>query len=104
MFGVVGFDGYLRAVNPAWTRILGHDTHSLLAHPFLALIDPRDRPAASAAIAGLKRGNVVAPFESRMPCDHGGWRWIAWTAVAEDELVYTVGRDVTHEKLAAHEL
>ena len=31
MFGVVGFDGYLRAANPAWTRILGYDTHSLLA-------------------------------------------------------------------------
>jgi PAS domain S-box-containing protein len=104
MFGVVGFDGYLRAANPAWTRILGHDTHNLIARPFLDLIDPQDRPAASAAIAGLKRGNVVAPFESRMPCDHGGWRWIAWTAVAEDELIYTVGRDVTHEKLAAHEL
>jgi PAS domain S-box-containing protein len=104
MFGVVGFDGYLRAANPAWTRILGHDTHGLVAHPFLELIDPQDRAAASAVMACLKRGNVAPPFESRMPCHHGGWRWIAWTAVAEDELVYTVGRDVTHEKLAAHEL
>jgi PAS domain S-box-containing protein len=104
MFGVVGFDGYLKAANPAWTRILGYDRHSLLARPFLELVDPQDRPAAGAVMDCLQRGHVAPPFESRMPCAHGGWRWIAWTAVAEDERIYTVGRDVTHEKVAAHEL
>ncbi|SEI40410.1 PAS domain-containing protein [Frateuria terrea] len=104
MFGVVGFDGDLRATNPAWTRILGYDALDLVARPFLELIEPQDRAGASAVMACLKRGNVAPPFEVRMPCHHGGWRWIAWTAVSEDELVYTVGRDVTHEKLAAREL
>ncbi|HEV2623273.1 MAG TPA: PAS domain-containing protein [Frateuria sp.] len=104
MFGVLGFDGSFRAANPAWSRILGHDEASLFARPFLEWIHPEDRMAAAAVMDGLERGEPVPPFESRMQTSHGGWRWIAWTAVAEDELVYLVGRDATHEKLAAQEL
>jgi signal transduction histidine kinase/CheY-like chemotaxis protein len=39
-----------------------------------------------------------------MQRQHGGWRWIAWTAATENDLIYAVGRDVTPEKLAAQEL
>jgi PAS domain S-box-containing protein len=104
MFGVLGFDGCLKAANPAWTRILGCDTQDLLERPFLEWIHPDDRDTAGAVMDELRRGELGPPFESRMQGRHGGWRWIAWTAVAEGELIYIVGRDVTHEKLAAQEL
>ncbi|HET6805900.1 MAG TPA: PAS domain-containing protein [Frateuria sp.] len=104
LFAVAGFDGYLKAVNPSWTRILGYDEQTLLSRPFLDFIHPDDRATANAVLACLKRGHVAPPFENRMQCEHGGWRWIAWTAEAESDRIYAVGRDVSQEKLAAHEL
>ncbi|MGN2253756.1 PAS domain-containing protein [Frateuria sp. GZRe12] len=104
LFAVAGFDGYFKVVNPSWTRILGYDSETLLARPFLDFIHPEDRATADAVLACLRRGHVAPPFENRMQCEHGGWRWIAWTAVAEHDRIYAVGRDVTQEKLAAHEL
>ena len=104
LIGVAGFDGYLKVINPSWERILGYDAQALLTRPFLDFVHPDDRAAAAATMDSLRHGDIVAPFESRVQCVHGGWRWIAWTAVAEDESVYAVGRDVTHEKRAAHEL
>jgi len=104
LFAVAGFDGYFKVINPSWSRILGYDTETLLARPFLDFIHPEDRAAANAVLACLRRGHVAPPFENRMQCEHGGWRWIAWTAVAEHDRIYAVGRDVTQEKLAAHEL
>jgi PAS domain S-box-containing protein len=104
LFAVAGFDGYFKVINPSWTRILGYDSETLLARPFLDFIHPEDRATADAVLACLRRGHVAPPFENRMRCEHGGWRWIAWTAVAEHDRIYAVGRDVTQEKLAAHEL
>ncbi|UGB39207.1 PAS domain-containing protein [Frateuria soli] len=104
LFAVAGFDGYFKVVNPSWTRILGYEPDALLARPFLDFIHPQDRGSADAVLACLRRGHVAPPFENRMQCEHGGWRWIAWTAVAEHDRIYAVGRDVTQEKLAAQEL
>ena len=104
LFAVAGFDGYLKAANPAWTRILGYDIETLLASPLLELIHPDDRAAATAMLACLRQGHLAPPFEGRMKCRHSGWRWIAWTAVAEHELIYAVGRDVTQERQDAQEL
>ncbi|MBP1475194.1 PAS domain-containing protein [Frateuria sp. MAH-13] len=104
LFAVAGFDGYFKVINPSWTRILGYDTETLLTRPFLDFIHPEDRAAANAVLACLRRGHQAPPFENRMHCENGGWRWIAWTAVAEYDRIYAVGRDVTQEKLAAHEL
>ena len=104
LLAVAGFDGYLREVNPAWTRILGYQAADLLARPFLDLVHPQDLDAARTMMACLKQGRAVAPFADRMRNIHGQWRWIAWSAVAEGELIYAVGRDVTEVRLAAQEL
>ena len=104
LFAVAKFDGYLKEINPSWTRILGYDEGALLARPMMDLIHPDDRAVASSIMASLRQGQSTSSYENRLRCADGGWRWIAWTAVAEDGLIYAVGRDVTHEKLAAHEL
>ncbi|MCX7514395.1 hybrid sensor histidine kinase/response regulator [Frateuria hangzhouensis] len=104
LFAVAGFDGYLKTINPAWTCILGYDEANWLTRPLLEFVHPEDRAGARAVLDCLERGDAAPPFECRLRCDHGGWRWIAWTAVAEGESIYVVGRDVTHEKIAAQEL
>jgi PAS domain S-box-containing protein len=104
LIAVAGFDGYLKVVNPAWTRIFRHDERTLLGHPFAEFVHPDDRAALAGEIRALRQGNITSAFENRLRCADGNWRWIAWTAVPEGELFYTVGRDITAEKLAAQEL
>ena len=37
---IVGFDGYLKRVNPAVERTLGYSSQELLTRPFLDLVNP----------------------------------------------------------------
>ena len=100
---VVDDQGILRFVNPAWTRLLGYAPTQLVGHRVFEFIHPDDHEAATAAIAAL-RTSSLPHLENRYRHADGGWRWIAWVASQEDELIYASGRDVTAEKEAAAEL
>ncbi|HYF56768.1 MAG TPA: PAS domain-containing protein [Salinarimonas sp.] len=104
LFASAGFDGYLKAINPAWERLLGYSETELLTMPFAALIHPDDAAAAAKVIAGLARGEPLARFEDRLVAKDGRVVWIAWAAVAEGDRFYASGRDVTAERAAAAEL
>jgi len=98
LFAVAGFDGYLKSVNPAWTRLLGHSQERLLSRPFVEIIHPDDHAAAAQLIGAMRDGRVVRRFEDRLVAADGRIVWIAWTAVPEGELFYAVGRDVTRDR------
>ena len=104
LLAVAGTDGYLKAVNPAWTQLLGHDAATLLATPFAEFIHPEDLGAAGDIMSSLARGEVTQRFEDRLRCIDGSYRWISWTAVPEGEVFYAVGRDVTVEKGRTEEI
>ena len=104
LFAVADFTGRLRSVNPAWTRLLGYDEQTLLSRPFAELIHPDDLAAAASIVDGLRRGEPVLHFQDRLRHRVGRWRWISWTAVAEGEVFYAVGRDVTEERLKDEQL
>jgi PAS domain S-box-containing protein len=104
LFAIMGFDGHLKAINPAWEATLGRDTDTLLSLSFREHIHPDDHQAIRAVIERLFRGETVERFENRLPHSNGSWRWISWTLVPEGEVFYAVGRDVTAEKEAATEL
>ena len=55
LMGTAGLDGFLKSVNPAWTRMLGWSEPDLLGRPFAALVDPADH-AETAAVGGPPRG------------------------------------------------
>jgi PAS domain S-box-containing protein len=40
LFAIAGFDGYLKEINPAWERLLGHSREHLLSRPFIEFIHP----------------------------------------------------------------
>ncbi|ATB32921.1 PAS domain S-box protein [Melittangium boletus] len=101
LMGVAGFDGYLKSINPAWSRLLGLDDATLLARPFVKLIHPGDHPSAERAMAQLARGERVTRFEDRLVRADGAERVIAWTAVPGEEVFYIIGRDVTAERESA---
>ncbi|HEX8401889.1 MAG TPA: PAS domain S-box protein [Allosphingosinicella sp.] len=104
LLAVMGFDGHLKAINPAWETTFGRDTRTLLSLSFREQVHPDDHPAVEAMMEQLLRGEMVERFEDRIRHADGSWRWISWTLVPEGEVFYAVGRDVTPEKEAAAEL
>jgi PAS domain S-box-containing protein len=98
LLAVMGFDGYLKAVNPAWEATLGFDEATLLARPFPQQVHPEDHLVVEAAVERLHRGETIERLEDRLRHADGSWRWIAWTLVPEDGVFYAVGRDITAEK------
>lgn len=104
LFAVMGFDGYLKEINPAWETTLGYDSEAILSKPFPEQVHPDDHQAVNAVVDRLRRGEVVDRFEDRIRHADGSWRWIAWALVPDEHLFYAVGRDITGEKEAAAEL
>lgn len=104
LFAVMGFNGYLKAVNPAWKATLGFETETLLARPFSEQVHPDDHPALKAALERLRYGETISRFEVRLRHADGSWRWIAWGLVPEGDVFYAVGRDISAEKEAVAEL
>jgi PAS domain S-box-containing protein len=104
LFAIMGFDGRLKAINPAWESTLGLDTATLLSLPFPEQVHPGDHSAVQAVMEVLLRGESVERFEDRLRHADGSWRWISWTLVPEGDVFYAVGRDITAEKEAAAEL
>ena len=98
---VLDQQGKWLSINPAWSTALGWDEDVLLAGNPEA--DPAAeairRPAASwRSFLISERQSALRGPVSAMPI--GGQRWISWTSVLDDDLIYAVGRDVTSEKEA----
>jgi PAS domain S-box-containing protein len=103
---VAGFDGFWKRVNPAFERLLGYTEREALARPYLDFVHPDDRERSEAEAVRLVQGETILPFENRMFCTDGSYRWIEWTAtpVLEEGLLYWIGRDVTERRRADAEL
>ncbi len=98
---VVGTDGYFRRLNPAWERTLGFTIAELMARPSIELVHPDDRERSLDLPARLMRGLPVVPFENRLRCSDGSYRWIAWAFSAVrpgEDASYAIGRDVTAQR------
>ncbi len=104
LFAVAGFDGYLKTINPAWERLLGHPREALLAKRFSTWIHPDDLRAVGEFVAAMQAGAALQQFENRVMKADGTVAWIAWAAVPEGDLFYAVGRDITREKEQAEAL
>jgi PAS domain S-box-containing protein len=104
LLAIMGFDGKLKAINPAWGTTFGRGTEALLALSFREQVHPDDHRAVEAMMERLLRGESVDRFEDRIRHADGSWRWISWTLVPEGDIFYAVGRDVTADKQAAADL
>jgi PAS domain S-box-containing protein len=93
-------DGVLRAVNPAWTRLLGYEPNELVNRHFEPFVHPDDIGATLNALAEAVQGPLER-LEIRMRHKNGDYRWFAWRAAPEEGMVYANGRDITIEKRQA---
>ena len=98
LMAVVGADGFLRLINPAWSRVLGWLDEQLLSTPFLNLLHEDDRHAGIAIMERLSRGETVPGYECRLRSADGGHRLIAWATAPGNGAVYLVGRDLTDQR------
>ena len=101
LIAVLDVAGIFKAVNPAWTTVLGWAPEELVGQDHRKLVHPEDW-ASEQATAHLPR--PLPTHINRVLCKTGNYRWISWVASREDDLAYATGRDITPEKEAAAEL
>ena len=92
---VAGLDGTISSINPAWTHLLGWRESDLLGANVLDFVVADERPVLLAGLDALSRGTAPKLIELSMRTSDGASRRIEWSAVAADDLLQAVGRDVT---------
>jgi len=104
LLGVATHDGRFVSVNPAWQTVLGWSADEVCATPFRELLHPDDRETTEAELVRLAGGARTIDFENRYRTKAGGYRWLSWTAVPDNGLLYAAARDITEQKERAAEL
>ena len=97
MLCVAGIDGYFKALNPAWTRVLGWAQEELLSRPYLDFVHPDDRQVTVTESAKVATGFPSLHFRNRFRCVDGTYRWLGWSSTAAllDGAIYASARDIT---------
>jgi len=103
---IATFDGYFKAVNPAWEEALGFSCKEMTGKPFVEFVHPDDRAATTAEASKLREGGESIHFENRYLRKDGSYRWLAWNArsVVGEKVIYATARDVTEQNRAKVEI
>ncbi len=100
MIAIIGSDGYMKRLNPAFETALGFSNAEMKAVPFLEFVHPDDHAATLEGAAKLQSGANVTEFQNRYRCRDGSYKWLRWTCAPFEELWYCVAHDVTDDKRA----
>ncbi|MBA1157435.1 PAS domain S-box protein [Microvirga mediterraneensis] len=98
LFSVCDSGGYLNAVNPAWTELLGYREDEIVGTRIDAWIHAEDRALGNSLLETLQQGRAITDIDLRVPAKDGSYRWINWTFARSEDVFYSVGRDVTQRK------
>ncbi len=100
MICTIGFDGYLKRINPAFTRLLGYSRDELLSVPITRFIHPEERDSSAEQFEQIVAGVTQAVFENRWRCQDGTYRWFSWslTPYPESQICYATARDITDRR------
>ncbi|MDD1968536.1 response regulator [Pseudomonas putida] len=104
LLGVLRLDMTPIALNPAWEATLGFKRAGFTAQGLCDLIHPDDLAATLRETASVAEGNVTTRFVNRMRHAEGGYRWLSWTIVPDEGLMYAAVRDITSERAVMDEL
>jgi PAS domain S-box-containing protein len=106
MISVVTPDGYVKRVNPAFSKALGYTKEELFSEPLLDLIHPDDLKNTRKKFIRLMKGDNILNFENRCRTKNKEYRWMSWRIVLDKEkqLIYSISRDITEEKNATQKI
>src|SRR5689334_16032927 len=88
----------VRRLNPAAERIFGSPRVELQWRRYTEFIHPDDRDRSSSFLETLANSGGRAQFENRCIRTDGAVRWLEWSIVAVNGLLYGAARDVTDRR------
>ncbi len=100
MLCIVGMDGYIRRLNPAWEETLGFSAAELSSRPFVEFVQAEDRQHALAAFKTLRSGVPINWLELRFLSKDGSYKWLAGNAVPVPErgVFFAAVRDMSDRR------
>lgn len=100
LFAISKGDGYFQHLNSAWASTLGYSMEELLRIPYHDLIHPDDLARTKQIEASFNPRDASYGFENRYRCKDGSYRHFSWNAMKHStrQLIFTVARDITHQK------
>ncbi|TWI55735.1 PAS domain S-box-containing protein [Pseudomonas duriflava] len=101
---VCHLDGQLAAVNAAWSRTLGWTEQELAGRSYFDLVHPDEIEHLIRGFKNLCRTRQTCSYEVRLRHADGSYRLTSWTSVPEDNLMYSVGRDITEQRQLEEQL
>lgn len=78
LVGVLGYDGYLKTLNPLWQKLLGYSNAELMSQPFLEHMHPLDREQSLRQIQKIHDGTPHVTFEGRYSQREDSYLLLAW--------------------------
>jgi PAS domain S-box-containing protein len=105
MLCIAHFSGYFQRLSPAWEKTLGFSREELQAKPMFDFVHPEDRERTLEQNRRVRSGGQALGFENRYLCKDGSYKWLLWNATAdlENQVIYSVARDITARKQAEEE-
>ncbi|HSI70343.1 MAG TPA: PAS domain S-box protein, partial [Gillisia sp.] len=107
LIAVVGIDGYLKKINPAFQKLFGYTEEELLNTPIAQFLHPREKEVSFQRLNEVATGLTPQNFQNRCLAKNGEWKWISWTPaelLEEEGIVHLFGIDITSIKSVNLEL
>jgi len=102
---IAGFDGYLKRINPALSKLLGYTDEELYARPISSFVYEPDLKNTIETREHIYKNNPLLNFENRYLTKAGEIVWLSWTSmpVVSEKLVYAIAKNITHKKKVEEE-
>lgn len=78
---IIGLDGRLERLSPAWETRLGHTLGELLGQPMAKFVHSDDASATRDALASLNGDGIEVHFENRLRSSSGDFHRLDWTVI-----------------------
>lgn len=105
MLCIARFSGHFIRLNPAWEVTLGYTIADLQSRRMFEFVHPEDLERTLEQNRRVREGGRALSFQNRYRHKDGSYRWLRWNAQSdvENELIYSIARDVTEAKRAEEE-